>query len=459
VPDARDGGGIEAPVTDDQENEKRRSRRARRREQAEQGEGADAETSSDADEAPEGSDEAATDQDPETEGEPADAEPAETADDAEADDETSSEPEPAERPRRKKKKKKKRSSAERDARDRNLRVRNRAEARREARRRRAAPVRGLEASEMVDDAFARHAQVVTNWLKEHFNIVQWFVLAGIVFGIGYWIYSWHTHTVLTKASDDLAVALADENGRIMSQSEPETADEEEFDTRPQFPSEKARLTATAAAYRKVMQARKGSGASILAELGLAGTLYDEGRYDDAASTYRKVKESALAAHDPDVKGRALEGLGMSLEGKGDVTGANKAYRELASTDQPGFVALGLFHQAEIAYNRGQKTDALDDLHQAQKKLSDPKSAYDATGYLAEMIRSLANALSPGQSSEFSEAELEKIRETDPTKLQELLKRMGKVPGNAAPLPGMPPGEMPGMPPAPAPAPQPTGSAP
>ena len=36
-----------------------------------------------------------------------------------------------------------------------------------------------------------------------------------------------------------------------------------------------------------------------------------------------------------VRGRALEGIGLALEGKGDLDGALKAFRELKNTDTRG----------------------------------------------------------------------------------------------------------------------------
>lgn len=438
-------GGIEAPVTDDEEDDKaRRSRRARRREQREQsaGEGGGAEPSTDQEEQPA---EAAEDA-----GETAEEGPSDGTEQAAS----------APRPGLKKKKKKRRPEGGGAGRDRNRSVRDRAEARRQARQRRSASVhkRKLDPGEMVDDALSRQAQAVVNWLKEHFNVVQWLVLALIAGGIGYWVYSWHTEKLMTKASDDLAVALADGDGRIMSESAPETSDEEHFDIRPQYPNDKARLAATAAAYRKAMKFHKGSGASILAELGLAGTLYDQGKYGEALNAYRAVQHSALAKHDPDVKGRALEGAGMCLEAKGDNAGAAKAYRELASTDQLGFVSLGLYHQARIAYAQGKTTAALDLLKKAEKKLNDPRSPYDSTGYLAQMTHSLMQTVNPGYGSEFSPAQLGQLRQQimkDPTKLKALLKRMGK----SVPAPNLPPPELPtGLPPSSPPARAPSGAA-
>ena len=78
-------------------------------------------------------------------------------------------------------------------RDRNKRVREEAAARRRSKReaetRRAAPARNLDATEIVDDALARWTHVTSTWLKRHLNTLQWVVLALIVGGIGYQIYS------------------------------------------------------------------------------------------------------------------------------------------------------------------------------------------------------------------------------------------------------------------------------
>src|SRR5690606_14913313 len=123
------------------------------------------------------------------------------------------------------------------------------------------------------------------------------------------------------------------------------------DTRKEFPTEEARLAAAAAEYRKVADSTTGP-TSTLATLGLAGVLYDQGKYAEAQAAYEKVKNSPLATKDRDVRGRAIEGIGLSLEAQKKTDAAIGAFRELANTDIPGLKDLGEYHQARLLIAKG-----------------------------------------------------------------------------------------------------------
>jgi predicted negative regulator of RcsB-dependent stress response len=433
------------------DKETRRSRRARRREEQ------DANEATEGSEAAEASaDEAEAGGEPDADGSAEDAEDGsqeeEAASAAEADDEDKpARPRPAPR---KKKKKRKRSGEPDRIRDRNERIRERAAARRRERD------QGLAAGEMVDDALARWTQTTTNWVKDHFNIVQWVVVALIAGGIGWEIYSWRHTKQIEKASDKLIAAVEDEAAKLPG--EEASGPEADFDPRKTFPTAKARNQAAEKSYQAAATVAKGSGTSILATLGLAGVEYDQGKFGAAQKDYESVKGSALAKHDTDVKGRSIEGIGMCLEADKKLDAAAKAYRELENMGVPGLTSLALYHQARVAYLKGAKDQAQKLLQKVQKKLSDTDSPYPQNSYLATMSTQLMQTINPsaapapeGPGMQLTPQQIQKLREQikqDPTKLKELMQKMGmKLPPAPKGAPG--PAEQ-----APAPAPDDTSKA-
>lgn len=391
-----------------EEKDTRRSRRARRREQGEAEPGAP------------GSEERA-------EAGAADDEPEPAEDSA---DEAAAEP-AASAPDRQKKKKKKKRAADADLdpdniRDRNRRIRARAAERRREKREGATPALGLDASEMVDDALARSTQAVGDWLKNNFNIVQWVIIGGLVAVVAWKIYDYRTGKQLEKASDDLTHAVEDEQGRIAG--EPLAPGVEKLDPRKSFADDAARLAAAAKSYRAAESVRPGSGTSILARLGLAGVLYDQGKYDEAKKEYEAVKDSSLGQHDDDVRGRAIEGIGMSLEAKGQSDAAEKTYRELENSKGKGFSSLGLYHQARIELAKGNKDKAKELLKKVQDQLKESGTPYPATGYLHEMTSRLLRQIDPTAVA---------------TDVEELMRQLKHIPGVAPVTTGpTPPGPTP-----------------
>ncbi len=457
------------------DKETRRSRRAKRRDEQEAaddaGEATEAieaeagdESESDADDAGE------SESDADDAGGEAEADEAEAGSDAADEDEAAvaEEPEPEEKPARlrtsgKKKKKKKRAASSGRIRDRNERIRERAAARRRER------AEGLAAGEMVDDALARSTQAATNWIKDHFNIVQWVIIAMIAGGVGWEIYSWHHDKQVEKASDKLIAAVQDETGKLPGDDV--SGPEADFDPRKSFPSAKARNEAAEKSYQAAESVAKGSGSSILATLGLAGVQYDQGKFGDAQKNYESVKDSALAKHDLDVKGRAIEGIGLCLEAQDKLDAADKAFREMENLEAPGLTSLALYHQARIAFSKGDKDKAEKLLTKVQKKLEDSDSPYPPDSYLSTMSKDLMRTINPAAAPppgrpgmQLTAAQIEKLKaqiKQDPTKLKEVMKEMGlQLPPPTTQAPEAPPApeeESTGAPsdssPAPAPAPK------
>jgi predicted negative regulator of RcsB-dependent stress response len=364
-----------------------------------------------------------------------------------------------EAPRPKKKKKRSVAGASADApepiRDRNRRLREEAAGKRRTRLdERSAPTRNLEAGEIVDDALARSTAAAGEWLKKNFNIVQWFVLAGLVGWIGYSIYTYRVGRAAEKASAQLSAAIRAEDARIGSDDSKPDPQTGIVDTRAAYATSADRLHAAETQYRAIADGSSQSTAAILAKLGLASVLYDEGKYADAKTAYQAVKDSKLATQDADVKGRALEGVGMSLESLGDKDGAQKAFGELSNVDELGFGALGDYHQARLAYAASNPEKAKELLKDAQKKLdsgdkAEDKKTFGTSGYLEQSVKDLLKVIDPSAvSATPNSLTAEQIQELQDqmgspgsgadgkamssAKLQELLKKMSKTAGGALP---------------------------
>jgi len=381
----------------------------------------------------------------------------------------SNEPEPEPEPRKAKGKAKTKTTDE--IRDRNRRIREQAAQKRRSQREKEGGVRaasGLDATEMVDDALARSTHALSNWVREHFNLVQIGIVALLAAGIAWQVYSYVHGKSLAKTSDSLATAVETELGRVGPPPAPPPGEIQlPPDPRPNFPDDTARLHAADEAYKKAAAQQPGSGAAFLAELGSAGVAYDQGRHAEAQTAYEKVKASPLAAQDTDVKFRATEGIGLCLEAKNDSDGALKAFRELENSDLPGFSALGLYHQARVLYAKGDKNKAKELLVKVNEKLE--KLPQLAQGQLAEAASDLLRAIDPKAAPPkafgmpgmpgFNMEQLERLQEQakkNPAILKKLLEEMGLKGGDnplnePSNLPTPPPEAPAPEPPAPAPA--------
>jgi predicted negative regulator of RcsB-dependent stress response len=365
-----------------------------------------------------------------------------------------------------KKKKKKRALQDEDpgpSRDRNRRLREEIASGGRTKRG-SAPrpaTRQLEAGEIVDDAFARTSAAAGDWLKKNFAVVQWFIIAGIVAWVGYAIYSYRAGRAAEQASAKLTTAIRAEGARVGpadTKPDPQTGIVE---TRPAYPTDEARLKAAEQQYRAIADSGS-TAAATFAKLGLATVLYDQGKYADAKVAYQAVKDSKLASQDKAVKGRALEGIGISLEGSGDKEGAGKAFGELANLDALGFNALGAYHQARLAFAAGNPEKAKELLKDAQKHLDalatpdskdTKKSPFGGgpTSYLQQSVKDLQTRVDPSavpapSSGGLSAEQLQELQQQmgspnengskglSSEKLQELLKRIGSKGAPVSPAP-------------------------
>jgi len=286
--------------------------------------------------------------------------------------------------------------------DRNQNVKQQLLKKRDEAARRKVP---LAPGEMVDDAVARGLSGSARWLKKNFGILQWFVIAAIAGGIGYAVYDNRSIKRAEAASSELLKGTLTERGRVVAGTTTKNDDENADDPTPVFKSADEKRDTALASYRKVTASYPGTGAAILARMGEAGVLLDKRDWDGALAAYNDVKGSALSAADLSVRGRALEGVGLALEGKKDIDGALKAFRELGNVESRGLKELGMYHQARILYAKGNSDNAKELLKGARERLKNTESGSKAPmpgpggesrpfGFLESQIEDLLKRIDP-----------------------------------------------------------------
>jgi len=259
--------------------------------------------------------------------------------------------------------------------DRNQNVKKQLLKKREDAVRRKVP---LAPGEMVDDALARGMASTGRWLRKNFGAIQWVIVGAIVAGAGWAAWDHRSIKRAEAASGELIKGTVAEKGRISaSSSSTKPEDETPDDPTPVFKSADERRDTALASYRKVTSTYPGSGAAILARLGEAGVLLDKRNWDGALAAYRDVKGSPLAKVDAAVRGAAIEGTGLALEGKGETDEALKAFKDLEGTNVSGQKELGLYHQARILFAKNDLDKAKELLKSAKEGIKKASSSSSA----------------------------------------------------------------------------------
>jgi tetratricopeptide (TPR) repeat protein len=157
-----------------------------------------------------------------------------------------------------------------------------------------------------------------------------------------------------------------------------------------------------AKYAEVVAKYRGTGAAMPARLGQAGVLLDKRDADAALTAYRDVRSSPLACADGEVRGRALEGIGLVYELKAFLNPSErgamldealKAFRELEKTDVRGFRELGMYHQARVLEAQGDRATALEVLKKVHAEISKQGEA-TVFPYLDTVVDDRIRALDP-----------------------------------------------------------------
>jgi hypothetical protein len=297
--------------------------------------------------------------------------------------------------RRRKRRGKAAAKPEEDAalpKDKNARAKELLKRRREQASEPARPINLLPA-EMVDDAFARSTSAAGKWIRTNFGKIQWVVLAGIAASIGFGIYTSQIEKTAAAATDALVAGITVEHGKVMAEDK-RSDEEKEADPSKIYKTADERTEAALAAYRKAGAEHAGTAAALLAKLGEAGVLLDKRDWAGAIDAYNAVLASKLATADADVRGRAIEGVGLAKEGKGDLDGATATFKELQAIDERGFKELGMYHEARMLLAKGDKDKAKDLLKQIHDKLVVPTPEGKTFHYLETVVDDALRRIDP-----------------------------------------------------------------
>jgi hypothetical protein len=262
-----------------------------------------------------------------------------------------------------------------------------------------------------DDALMAATLRALDWAQKHRKQlvlgVAGLVAAGGIFA-GWYAYRVHREGA---ASSLVAKAVTADLAPLKTGNEPpEIALRMRF-----YDSDAQKQQEALAAYADARAKFGDTGAGMLARLGEAGIHLEKQSWDEAIAAYTDVRNSSLGVADPQVRLRALEGLGYAREGKGLLDDARLAFDELMNVDAKGAKPLGLYHLARIDVAKGDKPAAIEKLKNARDAINAPGAP--SARYLKEQVDKLLGRLDPTA-----------VPKTPP------------IPGQ---IPGMPPGSGPG----------------
>lgn len=330
------------------------------------------------------------------------------------------------------------STSTQDIRDRNARLRAQAATERQTMRDRqrariAATASGLDASERLDDIFVRSTHAATLWVRNNFRWIQWAVVSVIVLLFCVQGLRYYQRQTASKSTDSLMEGALAQSGTVGDDEEAKSTPEElrRWDNRPMFRDAEQRREKAEKGFRTTIDKFGKTGAGGFARLQLAGLKYDQGAFDEALNLYRQTRTSDVAQDDLEVRGRAVEGIGLCLEGKADLEGALKSFRELSNIEGSlEFAVLGLYHQARVLVAQGKRDPAKELLLKAQKRLGDNQDDA-AAAYFKRPIQEALAQIDPTSVAASGSPDLSELMRQDPTRLQRMIDNL-KHKGSGAP---------------------------
>lgn len=275
--------------------------------------------------------------------------------------------------------------------------------------------------EMVEDALSRMTSGAGRWIKTNFHILQWGVVAAIVATGGVLFYLSRAEKKDAASTSALVAAVAADRGRVLAE-DTRTEEEKELDVTRTFKTADERSATALAEYNKVIDEHAGTGAATLAKLGQAGVLLDKKDYAHALDAYSVVVSSPLAGADPDVKGRAIEGIAFAREGKGDLDGALASFKELEAIDMKGYKELALYHQARLYLAKGDTDKAKELLKSAHEKLQAPSTEGRPFQFLEAVVEEMLRKIDPAAVPPRAAFGGPKGQSMTPEEIEQLLRR-------------------------------------
>ena len=254
---------------------------------------------------------------------------------------------------------------------------------------------GLSAGEVVQDQLARAAAGTGRWFTRHFRKIVAALVLGAAGATAFILYTDHMAEKSGAASDGIMKAVMAESGMVFEGETKDTRSDVEKarDPRPVFTSQAARNETIMAGYNATAAEQKDSGLAILAVMGLAGAHLQQAQWDEAITRYDEVLKSALAKADVDVRARAIEGKGLSLEGKKDYEAAIKQFTDLEGVDK-SFEDLGRYQQGRMYALKGDKAKAKELFVALEKKLQVPTLDGLQQQHLRTLVNEALRAIDP-----------------------------------------------------------------
>ena len=319
------------------------------------------------------------------------------------------------------------STSTQDIRDRNARLRAKAATERQTKRDRdrariAATASGLDASERLDDIFVRSTHAATQWIRNNFRWLQWALMFLVVVLFAMQGLRYYQRQKASNSTDSLMEGALAQSGTVGDDDEAKSVPEDmrRWDNRPIFHDTEQRRAQAEKGFRATIDKFGKTGAGGFARLQLAGLKYDQGAYDDALNLYRQTRASDLAKDELEVRGRAIEGIGLCLEGKADPEGALKSFRELSNLEGSlEFAVLGLYHQARVLVAQGKKNPAKELLLKAQKRLGENQDDA-AAAYFKRPVQEALAQIDPTSVAAAGSPDLSELMRQDPTRLQRMI---------------------------------------
>ncbi|WP_394839169.1 hypothetical protein LVJ94_19970 [Pendulispora rubella] len=265
-----------------------------------------------------------------------------------------------------------------------------------------APKRAVATAVDADPLIEKTAEF-SKWVKKNQKGVGILAAAAAVLGIGFGVYMYMQDKRENNASVALAAAVADERGRIGDPAKEDDDPDRPKDPRPIFKTAVERRDSALAKYREIETKYTGTGAAYLARLGEGSLLLDKQDSEGAIAAFNDAQNSPLAKVDPEVRGRALEGLGFAYELKAQAASGDektkwqdealKRFHELENTDIEGFKEFGIYHQARVSQDKGDKDKAKELLKTLNDRLSKPGES-KVFPALQQLVEDRLRALDP-----------------------------------------------------------------
>jgi len=259
---------------------------------------------------------------------------------------------------------------------------------------RKAAKRGRDA-DLVEDKALERAAGAASWMKQNRNTLTYGVGGALVLVAVLLIYSTVSQGKATRAATGLWTGIEASQAPIRDAD----AGMPEGDAGPSFATEAARDEAVLTDLRGVTAEHEGTLAAHWAHLAEAATLLRSGDAAGAREAYQAVL--GQAGDDPTIAGRALEGIGYTLEADSDWDHAMERYEELGNTEGYGNRERADYDIARMYLEKGDEVRAKEKLRALSEHLREedaPELPYvrdQAELLLAQLDPSSARRAAPG----------------------------------------------------------------